>query len=69
MALAVLLDAVGQAAQTPVFLLLDAGRAADFVGRRRGDARFGVDLGADGRGDGFDLLLGHVIACDNHAFV
>ena len=55
-ALAVLLDPVGQAAQAPVFALLD--RAA-----------LGFELGGDPVGDAFDLLLRDVVACDQHAFI
>ena len=55
-ALAVLLDPVGQAAQAPVFALLD--RAA-----------VGFELGGDVVGDALDLLLRDVVACDEHGFV
>ncbi len=56
MALAVLLDPVCEAAQAPVFAL------ADHVPGR-------LELGGDGIGDTFDLLLRHVIACDQHGFI
>ncbi len=55
-ALAVLLDPVGQAAQTPVFALLD--RAA-----------IGFQFGANVVGDLLDLLLRDVVPCDEHGFI
>jgi hypothetical protein len=55
-ALAVLLDPVGEAAQAPVFALLD--RAA-----------IGFEFGADLVGDRLDLLLRDVVPCDEHGFV
>ena len=55
-ALAVLLDPVGQAAQAPVFALLDG-------------AALGLQLGGDVVGDLLDLLLRDVIPCDQHGFI
>ena len=56
MRLAVLLDAVGEAAQAPVLALPDR-------------ALFGLELGGDGIGERLDLRLGDVVARDQHAFV
>ena len=56
MAFAVLLDPVGQAAQAPIFAFLYA-------------AALGLELGADLVGDGIDLLLRDIVACDQHAFI
>ncbi len=56
MALAVLLDAVGQASQTPVFALFYL-------------ATLGLELAGYAVGNAFDLLLRDVIACNQHAFI
>ena len=56
MPLAVLLDAVGEAAQAPVFALL---HLAALLG----------DDGGDQLGDRLDLLLRDVVACNEHAFI
>ena len=56
MPLAVLFDAVGEGAQAPVFALLDL-------------AALALELGGDGVGYGFHLLLSHVVASDEHAFI
>ena len=56
MGLAVLLDAVGQAAQAPVFALIH--RAA-----------LGLELSGDLVGDGLDLLLRDLVACYQHTFI
>jgi len=56
MRLAVLLHLVGEPTQAPIFLLLHLATA---FGDERGHLL----------GDRFDLLLGDVIACDEHAFV
>ena len=56
MALAVLLDPVGEAAQAPIFALFDS-------------AAIGFELGGDGIGDGVGLCLRDLAPCDHHGFI
>ena len=56
MPLAILLDAISKAAQAPIFALAHFATA---FGQGRGDLV----------GNGFNLLLRDIIACDEHAFV
>jgi hypothetical protein len=54
--LAIFLDPIGERPEAPVFPLLD--RAA-----------LAFELGGDCVGNGFDLLLRDIVACNEHTFI
>ena len=69
MPLAVLLDAVSEAAEAPVFALQHRGGGRSLTLSGRGNAVIGIDQGANAIGNRFNLRLRYVVACNEHAFI